>query len=452
MRAASSHTGALASADAVANAFLEQSGVIRVDTVEDLFDIAKSFDRLNIPIGNKVGILTNAGGPAILCVDECDKMGLDVPELNEKTKNEISKFAFPEASLHNPVDLLPPATKEMWADAAKWMIEGENIDSLIVIMGPPLMLDTVEIMTNVYNAVKDCGKPVLFTMMSQDENIPALQNSIPEHPPLYKYPESPARALGEMLNYKKYQTNEDNQKFKIEVQKDKVRGILDSIKTKGEFYLEFNDVYKILQCYGLPIIESVSVVDENEAVKASQQIGFPVVIKCIGKELIHKSDVGGVILNIKNFDELLTAIKEIKNSLTLINQIDKLEGFLIQPFFKGGIETILGVFKDKSAGHLIMFGLGGIMVEIMKDVKFRLIPITENDAFDMIKSIKGYKILEGFRGNEGIDINFLAENLMRLSKLIEDFPEIQEMDLNPFVFSNNHQKCKILDSRIKFLL
>jgi acyl-CoA synthetase (NDP forming) len=255
-----------------------------------------------------------------------------------------------------------------------------------------------------------------------------------------------------MLNYKKWQTNEDKQKFKIEVQKDKVRGIIDSIKTKGKFYLEFNDVYKILQCYGLPIIESVSVIDESEAVKASQQLGFPVVIKCIGKELIHKSDVGGVKLDIKNTDELLSAIKEIKNSLILVNQIDKLEGFLIQPFFKGGIETILGVFKDKDAGHLIMFGLGGIMVEIMKDVKFRLIPITENDAFDMIKSIKGYKILEGFRGNKGIDINFLAENLMRLSKLIEDFPEIQEMDLNPFVFSNNHQKCKILDSRIKFLL
>jgi len=452
MRAASSHTGALASADAIANAIIEQSGVIRVNTVEEMFDIAKAFDKAKMPKGNRAGILTNAGGPAILCVDECEKSGLTVPELQEKTKNEIAKIAPPEASLHNPVDLLPPATADVWAKAAEFMIEDENIDSLIVIIGPPLTYDTVEIMTAVYEAVKHSEKSVLFTMMSQDENIPKMQTSVPEHPPLFKFPEPPARTLGEMLKFKKWKERESKEKIKFEVRKEKVQEIFDSLKTKGEFYLEFEDVYKILKYYGIPIIESVSVTDEKGALNTAQDIGYPVVLKCIGKELIHKTDVGGVKLDIKSKDELLNSIKDIKESLKSKNLLSKLEGFLIQPFYKGGLETIFGIVNDNSAGHMIMFGLGGIMVEILKDVKFRLAGFDETDAYDMIESLKGYELLKGIRGQKAVDIDFVVENLLKLSKLIEDFPVIEELDLNPFVFSHQREKCKILDARIKLIM
>jgi len=319
-------------------------------------------------------------------------------------------------------------------------------------MGPPLMHDTVEIMTEVNNAVKNSKKSVLFTMMSQDENIPKLQKSAPEHPPLYKFPEPPARALGEMLKFKKWQTREIKKKITFEVKKENVQKILDSIKIKGEFYLEFKDVYEILKSYGLPVIESVTVLNETEAVKAAQKLKFPVVLKCIGKELIHKTDVGGVKLNIKNEPELSESIKQMRDNLSSKNLLTKLEGYLLQPYYKGGLETILGIINDKSAGHLIMFGLGGIMVEILKDVKFRLAGIDETDAHEMIQSLKGYEILKGIRGKEGIDIDFAAENLIKLSRLVQDFPCIEELDLNPFVFSSDKNKCKILDARIKLII
>jgi acetyltransferase len=449
MKAASSHTGALASGDAVADALIEQSGAIRVDTVEQMFDIAKAFDKAKSPKGARVGILTNAGGPAILCVDECDKNGLEVPELSETVKRKISEFAHAEASLHNPVDLLPPATADMWAKAAEYMLEDEDLDSLIVIMGPPLMHDTVQIMCSVNDSVKKSDKTVFFVLMSQDELIPKLQESAPGHPPIYKTPESAARALGEMIKYNVYMKKPPVKKIKINIKKNEVEKVLNSIKTKGEFYLNFEDVNKILRAYDLPIIDSFIMKDELSALKCANEIGYPVVLKSVGRELIHKTDIGGVKLDLKNEAELKSAIEEVNLNLKAKNLFKKLEGYLVQPFYSGGIETILGIVKDRSAGHLVMFGLGGIMVEILKDVKFRLTSLEESDAYMMIKSLKGYKILEGIRGKKGADIDYIAESIIKLAKLAEDFPMFEEIDLNPFNFTDERNNSRILDARIK---
>jgi acetate---CoA ligase (ADP-forming) len=452
MKAASSHTGALASGDAIANALIEQSGAIRVYTVGQMFSLAKAFDKANTPRGKRVGILTNAGGPAILCVDECAQNGLELPEMSNEVKKKIMEFAPPEASLHNPVDLLPPASADMWAKAARYMIEDDNFDSLIIIMGPPLMHDTVEIMNEVNEAVKGFDKSVLFVIMSQDENIPKLQKIAPDHPPIYKYPESAARALGEMIKYNEFQKREHVKKTEFSVNKKEVEKIFNTISTTGDFYLDFEFVYKILKAYELPIIDTYTLREIASTIECANKIGFPVVLKSVGKELVHKTDIGGVKLNLKNQAELENAIEDINENLKSKRIFDKLEGYLIQPYFSGGTETILGVVKDINAGHLIMFGLGGILVELLKDVKFRLKGLDETDAMEMIKSLKGYKILEGIRGNKGADIGYIVECIMKLSKLVDDFPMFEEIDLNPFVVSSSGGSSKILDARMRVKL
>lgn len=451
-KAASSHTGALASADSVASTILEQAGVIRVDSVEDMFDLAKAFDKANLPKGNRLGILTNAGGPAILTADEADKYGLILPALEQKTINALKKFAPEEASFNNPVDLLPPATPEMYKEATEIMLRDKNIDSLIIILGPPLMLDTLEIAKAISAGTKTSDKTSLLVLMSQDENIPKLTKVDATHPPVFSSSESAARCIGLMCKYKLFLEKSSGKYIDFKVNKNKVNKILKSQNKKGEFYLNFDDVCEILEAYGLPIIKSRLARNAQESVDLAEEVGFPVVIKAAGEKLVHKSDVGGVVLNIEDIDDLIQAESRVIGNLKEKGLDGELEGFIIQPFVKGGIETIFGVTKDPGAGHLIMFGLGGILVEVFKDVKFKSLPITDVEATELIKSIKSYKILEGVRGAKSVDIKYIEENLLRLSKLIADFPEFDEIDLNPFVLKPERKSCIILDARIKVVL
>lgn len=448
-KAASSHTGALAGADSIVDAVFEQSGVIRVTSVEEMFDLAKAFDRTSIPKTNRLGILTNAGGPAILTVDEADKFGLTLPDLMPDTIEAIKKFAPDEASLHNPVDLLPSATAEMYGKATEIMLKDKNIDSLIIILGPPLMFDTVEIAKYICDATKTSEKTSIVVLMSQDENIAKVSKIVPNHPPIFNSAESAARSIGQMYSYKKWKEKEIGKINTFDVKKDIVKNILESNPRKGEYYLNFDDVFKILKAYDFPIVESQTAKNVQESVDIAEELGFPVVIKVSGKNLVHKSDVGGVILDIKSVEELVQAENKIIAGLKEKGLDKEVEGFTLQPFVKGGVETILGVTRDAKAGHLVMFGLGGILVEVFKDVKFKLIPLTDIDARELIKSIKSYKILTGVRGNPPIDIDFIQTNIMKLSQLVSDFPMFDEIDFNPFVFKPERKGCWILDARIK---
>jgi len=449
MRAASSHTGALASSDTVVDALLEQGGVIRVNTTDEMFDIAKAFDKAQIPKGNRIGILTNAGGPAILAVDECSRSGLIVNELSKTTQNKLRSIAPKEASVYNPVDLLPSANAEVYREATKLVLDDKNIDSVIVILGPPLMFDTVQIAKAICEAAEGTEKTCMIVLMSQDDIIPKLREVMSNHPPIYRFPENAVRAVGEMLNYKHWQESEKGEYILFETKKNKVRNILDGHKGKGSFYLDYADVTDILKAYGLPMVESVTAKNIDEAAEAAGKLRYPVVIKAMGKNLVHKSDAGGVQVDIHSEAELVKAANKIYESLRGHDALKHFEYFLIQPYLSGGIETIMGVSTDDKAGHLIMFGLGGIFVEVFKDVKFKLLPIKNVEACDMVRSIKSYKLLKGVRGKKPVDIDYITENLMRLSQLVEDFPEFTEIDLNPFVFNSAKEECKVLDARMK---
>jgi acetate---CoA ligase (ADP-forming) len=451
MKAASSHTGALASADTIVDAIFEQSGVIRVASVEELFDLAKSFDRTILPFGKRVGILTNAGGPAILTVDEAQNSGLDVPELSKETQNKLKEICVDEASFHNPVDVLPPATAEVYGKAAEVMLDDKNIDAGIIIIGPPVVHDTLEIGKSVCKAAMKSGKCITIVLMSQDEIIPKLAEAVQGHPPIFNSCEAAARAIGQMYKYKMFKEKADGKYKLYEVDKKVVDGVLKKYKGK-ETYLDFEDVVKLLKAYGLPIVESYFAKNVQESVDIADKIGYPVVIKVAGKKLVHKSDIGGVVVDIKNLVELIQAENRVIAGLKEKGISDQLEGFTLQPFIKGGTETILGVLKDSKAGHLVAFGMGGIMVEVMKDVKFKLLPLNDVEAEELIKSVAAYKILKGVRGNPPVDLEFVKENILRLSQLIKDVSEIVELDLNPFVFSHLNNRCKILDARIKVKL
>jgi acetyl coenzyme A synthetase (ADP forming)-like protein len=449
MKAASSHTGALASTDTVVNAFFEQGGVIRVNTVNELFDIAKAFDRTEIPKGNKIGILTNAGGPAILAVDEAEQCGLLLPELENETVSKLKEFAPQEAALGNPVDILPAANAEMYGKATEIMLKDKNLDSLIIILGPPLMYDTFEIAKSICIAASKVDKTVMLVLMSQDDIIPRMREVAPKHPPIYHFPESAARAIGEMYSHKLWKNVPLGKYHKFDIQKEIVSDILKSQKQNCEYYLDFANVYEILRAYGLPIIDSFVSFNIEKSKEYAKKLGYPVVIKAIGKELIHKTEIGGVMIDIHDDNELESVESNLIHRLKIKGLQDKLEGFLIQPYLRGGIETIMGVFKDSKAGHLVMFGLGGVLVEVLKDVKFKLLPITDVEADLLIKSVQCYKLLNGVRGKPPVDFEFIKENLLRLSQLVEDFPEFIEIDFNPFVVSDKRNECKILDARMK---
>jgi len=436
MKAASSHTGALASSDAVANAFIEQSGVIRVNTTDEMFDIARAFDMTNIPKGNRIGILTNAGGPAILAVDESANCGLEVPELSKKTQAALKKISPPEGSVYNPVDILPPADGATYAKAAGLMLRDANIDSLIVIVGPPLMLDTLEIAKAICEEVKNTEKNVMLVMMSQDDVIPKLKEILPVHPPIYRFPENAARAISKMAAYKKWKERPEGFYKEFDADKKSVSKIISRYKGRKNVYLNSEDVSGVLNAYGLPIVRSVFAKNTFELIQISDKLKYPVVLKAVGKKLIHKSDMGGVEVDIHNPDELLRSADRIIDNLKNHNAAGLLEKFMIQPFVSGGAETILGITKDEKAGSMIMFGLGGIFVEVFKDVNFKLIPITDIEASSMVSS-------------KAVDTAYIAESLQRLSQLSNDFPEFEEIDLNPFVFFNEKEKCTILDARIR---
>lgn len=449
IKAASSHTGALASSDVVVDAFLEQGGVIRVNTTEEMFDIARAFDKANLPKDNRVAILTNAGGPAILAVDECENQGLTVPELSSKTRLKLKKIVAPDGALRNPVDILPSANADVYAKSAKIIIEDENIDSLIVVVGPPLMFDTLEIANSICRAVKDSSKTVMLVLMSQDDIIPKLKIVSPNHPPLYRFPENAARAISKMVMYKKWKEKPTGKYIHFNTDQNKVKYILKKYKKKTGIYMNSDDVSGVLNAYGLPIINSVYAKDTFDLIQISDKIKYPVVLKAVGNKLIHKSDFGGVEVDIHNSDELIKAADRITGKLKAQQAEHLLESFMIQPYIKGGVETILGITNDSKAGSMIMFGLGGIFVEIFNDVNFKLTPISSTEAREMVCSIKSIQLLRGARGKKPVDMEYIIESLLRLSQLSNDFPEFKEIDLNPFVFFNKKEKCRILDARIR---
>lgn len=447
-RAASSHTGSLAGSDKVYDAIFEQCGVMRVDTMEELFDYVKGFSSQPLPRGKNVAIVTNSGGPGILATDSCIRHGLNIAPLSRQTVKTLRKVLPQTASLHNPVDLVAEAQAEQYEATLKAVLKDKKVHSAIVILTPTAFTKVDQISASIVKVAKESMKPVVCCFLGiydVSKGIEILEaNGIPD----YRFPESAARVLSEMTEFTRWLKRPQTGIKTYRVQRARAKEIIQSAKEEGRHSLLEQEAYEFLQAYGFPVIKSTLVRNEREAAEEAEKIGFPVVMKIASPDVLHKFDYGGVKLDLENKEQVKRAYQEICESILRHKPDARIAGMMIEEMAPPGKEIILGMNRDAQFGPILMFGLGGIYVEALEDVSFRLAPIREYSAMMMINKTKTHKILEGFRGGPVYDIEAIADCLKRLSQLVVDFEEIQELDINPLLVYEKGKGCKIVDARI----
>lgn len=447
-RAASSHTGSLAGSDEVYDAIFSQSGILRVETVAELFDLAIAFSSQPLPSGKRVAIVTNAGGPGIMATDACVRYGLELARFDPATVKKLKPKLPESASLANPIDVIGDARSDRYRAAIDAAYQDPNVDALLVILTPQSMTDIEEIakIITVYAARKK--KPVVATFMGIVDVSSGIQILRECRVPHYTFPESAARVLGRMNEYAQWIRRPRTQVRHFPVNKARAAQIIRELKKKNIRSFPAPAVEEILRLYGFPLLPSAFVKTEDEAVRAAKRIGYPAALKVVSADIIHKIDVGGVRLNIQDDKSLRAAIAEMKKTIHAQLPKARIESFWMQAMARKGREIILGMQRDPRFGPLVMFGLGGTYVEIFKDVSFRLAPLRELSARHMIESIRTYPILKGVRGEKPADIEKLAELLCRISQLSMDLPEIQELDINPLMVHEAGQGADVVDARI----
>jgi acetyltransferase len=449
-RASSSHTGALAGSDEVYDSAFVQCGVLRVDTMEELFDYAVAFVNQPLPRGNRVAIVTNAGGPGIIATDTSVRIGMRLAEFNPETTRILKEHLPAVANISNPVDIIGDAREDRYELALDAVLSDENVDGVIVISTRQMMADMNKIAETIVETAGKHDKPVLTCMMATVTDISeAIEILDRSRIPNFRFPEDAARALANMAKYGFWLQRPQTEVVEFKnVNKEKVQRVLDKAMKEGRSFLPEPEAHEILKAYGFPILKSKLAKDENEALEAAESIGYPVVLKIVSPDILHKFDVGGVRLGIKSAVELKGAYKALMKDVKKAQPGAKITGAFVQAMAEPGKEIIIGMNRDPRFGPLLMFGLGGIYVEVLKDVSFRLAPIRELSAYHMIEQIKGYKMLESFRGEPPSDIPSIAECLMRLSQLVMDFPEIIELDVNPLFVYQEGRGARVIDARI----
>ncbi|MHC4222946.1 MAG: acetate--CoA ligase family protein [Planctomycetota bacterium] len=434
--AASSHTGALAGADVAADALLKDCGVQRVSTITELFDVALTLSRLPLPKGNRVGVLTNAGGPAILATDALVATGLKMAPLEESTTWELRQRLVPEASVRNPVDMVASADAENYAQCLRLMLKDPTVDMVLVIFVPPVTHDPVKVARTVFRETKKARKPVVGCFMSRDEVLKDIAAQTEQDwVPIYLYPESAVRALAALDERRKILERPEGKIRRFRVDATKARAALQP------GWLGVSERRMLCQAYGIPAVPGGLARSPSEAVEIAERVGYPVVLKMSVKGIPHKSDVGGVILDV--VDQ-----KGVEENFRQLMREDA-EGVNVQKMLKGGREVVLGFAYDKAYGPVLMFGLGGVYVEVLKDVSFAVCPVSDVRAREMIRDIKGYPILEGVRGQEGVDEEKLVELIQRVSQMACDHPEIVEAEFNPFLAFPNEVLAVDMRARVE---
>ena len=447
-KAASSHTGSLAGSDKVYDAIFDQCGVIRGDTLEEIFDYVKAFSSQPLPKGKNVAIITNSGGPGILATDSCIEYGLNIASLSKTTKKTLKTILPPTASLNNPLDLIAEAQHEQFEVAIKAMLKQNSVHSALIILTPTAFTDVEKISKSIIRVSKRIKKPVVTCLLGVydvSKGIDLLEeNNIPD----YRFPESAARALAELTKFTAWLNRPKTRVKKYDIDKKKASRIIEEVRSEGRLFLMEQESYDVLSAYGFPVIRSVLATTESQATSAAEAIGFPVVMKIASPDIMHKFDFGGVILDVKNKADAKKAYNKIYSNIRSKMPKAKITGVIVEEMAVEGKEVILGMNYDDQFGPILMFGMGGIYVEALEDVIFRLAPIRELTADMMIEKTKTYKILDGYRGGPVYDTAAIADCLKRLSKFVTDFEEIKEMDINPLIVYKKGKGCKIVDARI----
>ncbi len=449
-RAATSHTGAMAGLDVATDALFAQCGVIRVETVEGLFDMAMGFGNAPPPKGDRVAVVTNAGGPGIIIADALESRQLRVAEFSEQTRERLRESLPEEASVHNPVDMIASADADSYRAVLEMVLEDDGVDAVIASFVPPLGVHAPDVARAITDTAAGREKPTFAVLMGRSglKESRALLHAASV--PAFIFPESAVRALVGMSRYRRWlERPAGTVRTFDDVDSAKVREILSAAVRSGRTRLGEHDALSLLDAYGIPIVPSRPATSAEEAIGAAEAVGFPVVLKVMAPTVSHKSDVGGVIVGLQTAREVRGAYYEMRARLAEHGVAsDQLEGVLVQRMVTGGREAIIGTAFDPSFGPLVMFGLGGVYVEALGDVAFRIHPVNDLDAAEMIRQVKAYKLLEGVRGEKGVDVAALQEAIQRVSQLVGDHPQIAELDINPIVAFEPGKRPMALDARV----
>ena len=447
LKAASSHTGGLAGADMAYGAAFRRSGVIRADNFQALFDYASALAMQPLPKGDRVLIITNAGGPGTMAADTVEKSGMTVAALAYSTAAAL-KGKLPRASsTGNPVDVLGDADPERYAIALSTAQDDDSVDAIIVILTPQAMTKPAETARAIANCVRS-DKPVLAAFMGGKHVMPGNVELVAAGLPVYNSPERAVDALKAMYEYSVWRRRPPRVVTRFRVHRRRVERIIARhLRTKRTHVGDIK-AKQILSAYGFRIPEGHLASTTDEAVEAAEQIGYPVAIKIVSPNIIHKTDLGGVKLHLSTADDVRDAFDLMMLRINQVAPEAHIEGIYVEKMLARGMEVIIGMSRDPQFGPMLMFGLGGIFVEVMKDVTFHLAPITSEEAFQMLKSTRSYEMLKGTRGEKGVDFAAIANGLQRISQLVTDYPEIIELDINPFIVGDIGTEPFVADARM----
>ena len=457
-RAAASHTGALAGSEAVYDAIFKQAGIIRVDSINELFDYAIAFAYKNksetgkftrkVPGGNRVAIVTNAGGPGIVATDMTVSSGLKLANFQEETIEALESHLPLTANLHNPVDIIGDAAQDRYENALSSVIKDEGVDGALVILTPQSMTNALGTAEAIARIDRRTHKPILCCFMGIFD-VSSGVKYLQEHGiPVFRFPENAAKAFGALYKYSKWLNRQHLAQFTLKHNKERAAEIIENSLVAGKTYLSELDGIELLKCYGFNVLPAQIAKKENKAIEIAENMSFPVAMKIISPQIQHKSDAKGVFLQLDSKEKVKQAFQKLIERAKQFNPNAVIEGILVQKMSQPGDEVILGVNRYPVFGPLLMAGLGGIYVELFKDVVFRLAPIKRNESRRMIKSIKGYNIFKGFRGRPESDIKALEKSVVSLSDMVTNHPEIAEMDINPLMVHEAGKGATVADYRI----
>lgn len=443
-KAISSHTGVLAGGDVGTNAFFEKCGIIRATSIDEIFDMAMGLSNQPLPRGNRVAVITNAGGPGVMATDALETSGLTMARFEPETIAYLRANLLPMAAVTNPIDVIASGGPDAYGAAVEASLKDPNVDAVIVIFVPPILVDHKAVINTIIDRVKKYqnGKTVLSCLMGSPSGIAGTDDLITNGIPVYAFPEGAARGMAAMVQYRAIKERPQAKAPVFAVDKMGVRNTLN--KLKGQKVILGQGALDILSAYGIKVPGAMRVVNGAEIEIALKKLNLPVVMKIDDTRVIHKTDTGGVALNLKTRDEVMAAFSEMKRKFTIE---DIFAGVMLQEMVHGGVETIIGMSQDPSVGTLMMFGLGGINVELMKDVAFKVYPLVESDASEMVRAVKGHKLLIGFRGSVPVNIKALEETILRLSQLAGDFTEFESFDVNPFIVMPDGRISMAVDAR-----
>jgi acyl-CoA synthetase (NDP forming) len=434
-RAASSHTASAASPDIAIDALFRQAGVIRVDTLEELFNVTLVLSHQPLPVGNRLAIVGNSGGPGILAADACLVAGLELAELSPETTQTLQGFLPSDASVNNPVDMIASATPEQYERAVRVVLDDPNVDSVLVIFTPPLVTRPADVACAIASATDGATKPVVANFLG-GETTPGVVHGTEDavRPiPSFPFPEPAVHALGRVTAHARWRRRPEGTPADLSgIDIPRARAVVERALADGPegAWLGASAVIELLSALQIPVLPSRHAISAADAAEIAEDIGFPVALKAAGGAIVHKTEVGGVQLGLTGADQVAAAFAAMGDRLG-----SDFGGALVQPMAAPGVETIVGVVHEPSFGPLLMFGLGGVATDLLGDRAFRILPLTVEDAHELIRSVRSSPLLFGYRGAPKANTDALIDVLLRVSALAEIIPELAELDLNPLVVS-----------------